>query len=217
MVRVFHHSRTKGITRLVLLVIANHETEGRGAFPSIDTIAASAACGERTVQEAITRAKKLGELAVDYRAGPNGTNLYRVLTGLVTEPLPYPDSRGVQNLHPADSRRESAPELKELGSTVLEVATDLVPDSEPKAASAVVDTNPNQPTHDQLDLARKLGDAWGQEVTPAAIVKLNKAHGRGNVTDALRSLRGFPPSEAVRKLYAYVAQIAADMAGGDAA
>ena len=70
------------------------------------------------------------------------------------------------------------------------------------------DTNPNQPSHDQIYLGGLLGAEWEQPLTPAAMVKLNKAHGRAKVESAMRSLRGFPPAEAVRSLYAYIAEIA---------
>jgi hypothetical protein len=205
---------------MVLLLIASHETEDRGAFPAVETLAHEARCSVRSVQYAIRSAEAAGELSIRQGEGPHGTNLYRVLVGLSTKVSPGSPQPGVQNLRGADTRRESAPNSKELssGSRVVVDSTDLDSDLDLKAAFAAstttttLDTNPNQPTHDQLDLARKLAAAWGQELTPAAIVKLNKAHGRGNVEDALRSLRGFPPEEAVRKLYAYVAQIAADTA-----
>jgi hypothetical protein len=70
---------------------------------------------------------------------------------------------------------------------------------------AFMDRNPNQPTPDQLYLAERLGES----LTPAAIVKLNKAHGRLNVSDAMRQLRGFPPAEPVENVYAYLATVAA--------
>lgn len=84
------------------------------------------------------------------------------------------------------------------------------PDPSPNAVgkgapSAIPD---NRPDHDQVNLAEKLADAWGQELAPPALQKLNNKHGRLAVTGALRSLHGFPPSEAIRKLYAYVDEIA---------
>lgn len=122
MTRVMDSSQATGMTRLVLLVIANHETEERGAFPSVHTIGREANCSDRAVQDAITRAKQMGELDVSYRSGPNGTNVYRTLCGTRgAAPLPVVETResaGVQNLRGADVRRESAPELKELSSTV---------------------------------------------------------------------------------------------------
>jgi hypothetical protein len=116
MSRVMECSQTSGVTRLVLLLIANHETEDRGAWPSIERLAREAHAGIRTVQDAIGRAKACGELEVSYRQGPHGTNVYRVLSGFTTATLPGTESariRTPQNPHPADARQESAPELKE--------------------------------------------------------------------------------------------------------
>jgi hypothetical protein len=100
---VFRHSRTGGTTRLVLLAIANYYGD-RGAWPSIDSLARDTLMSRRAVQDCIRRAEQAGELRVEYNAGENGTNRYFLLL------------EGVQNLHPrADSRRESAPEPKEVG------------------------------------------------------------------------------------------------------
>jgi len=133
MTRVMEHSQTRGVTRLVLLVIANHETEDRGAFPAIDRLAREAGSGVRTVQECIRRAEAAGELEVRYRQGPHGTNLYRVLSGLAaTATLPGTEStrsRTPQNPHPADTRRESAPERKEQGLTLSVASSSSQPTS----------------------------------------------------------------------------------------
>ena len=75
---------------------------------------------------------------------------------------------------------------------------------------ASMDRNPNQPTPDQLYLAERLDET----LSPAAIVKLNKAHGRINVTDALRQLRGFPPEDPVENVYAWLDTVASFKAAG---
>jgi hypothetical protein len=110
-----------GPTYTVLVMIAHHESEDRGAFPSIDRLAMESRCSTRTVQEAIGRAKKAGELEVQYRAGPNGTNIYRTLCGARGAAPLYAarttPARTPQELHPAAERRPAAPELKELGVT----------------------------------------------------------------------------------------------------
>lgn len=81
---------------------------------------------------------------------------------------------------------------------------------QPTAPSASSDPNPNQPTPDQLYLAEQLDET----LTPAAIVKLNKAHGRINVTDAMRQLRGFPPEVPVERYYPWIDTVAALKAAG---
>lgn len=104
MTRVLENSRLSGAARMVLLVIANHETEDRGAYPSIERIAKEANVSVRTVFRAVEEARLRGELLVAFKAGPNGTNLYRVLPN-ETMPLWHRDIDGPQ----------MSPELKELG------------------------------------------------------------------------------------------------------
>lgn len=83
-------------------------------------------------------------------------------------------------------------------------------DQEPTAPSASLDTNPNQPTPDQLYLAERLDET----LTPAAIVKLNKAHGRINVLEAMRQLHGFPPEDPVVRIYSWLDTVASFKAAG---
>jgi hypothetical protein len=56
---------------------------------------------------------------------------------------------------------------------------------------------------DQLYLARKISEAWDKELTVAALQKLNLLFGRVVVTQALRSLHGFPPT-ILNNPYAYI-------------
>jgi hypothetical protein len=65
---VLHHSRATGVDKLVLLGIANHAGDG-GAWPTIDTLARYANATERTVQRALAKLVRAGELAVDRQAG----------------------------------------------------------------------------------------------------------------------------------------------------
>jgi hypothetical protein len=215
--RVVEHSKATGVTRMVLLIIASHESEGRGAFPAIHTLAREANAGERTVQDCISRAKALGELAVDYQAGPHGTNVYRTLCGTrESAPLHVAETResaGVQNPHPegggADSRRESAPKRKELGVKPLVVGLASSDSDVVKSAGKPAST---RPTEDQTYLAGKLTEAWSvgpKHLGPAAIQRLNTRFGVQAVTSALRSLHGFPPEEAVKSPYAYLVAICA--------
>lgn len=74
---------------------------------------------------------------------------------------------------------------------------------ESKAATRAL----NPVTHDQLYLAERIGSSWGKPLSPAAIQKLNNVFGTVRVTEALRSLHGFPPEEAVRAPFAYLEAI----------
>lgn len=66
----------------------------------------------------------------------------------------------------------------------------------------------NRPDADQKYLAEKLSDAWDLDLDFPALQKLNNKYGRAAITNAMRELHGFPPSEAVRSLYAYIESIA---------
>jgi hypothetical protein len=203
--RVMDDSEAKGVARLVLLIMANRAGgDGDMCFASVERIAHECRVHTRTVQRSIRSLEASGDLT-DMGVHPRfKTVVYGVMP------------TGVAQRHPGTPGPILPPKRKKQGLGVVVDSTDLDSDLELKAGKPATDTNPNQPTHDQLDLARKLTAAWGQELTPAAVVKLNQTHGRGHVEDAMRSLRGFPPEEAVRKLYAYVDKIAEDNALGAA-
>jgi hypothetical protein len=191
MTRVMEHSQTRGVTRLVLLVIANHETEDRGAFPAIDRLAREAGSGVRTVQECIRRAEAAGELEVRYRQGPHGTNLYRVLSGLAaTATLPGTEStriRAPQNPHPADMRRESAPERKEQGLGLSVASASHNPPLRAERARP------------RDELFEALADVEGADL--GALTR----SARGKLNDATKQLRdiGATPKEVANKAATY--------------
>lgn len=57
-----HHSQAKGVARLVLLGIANHDGDG-GAWPSVATLARYAGGADaRSVQRALSKLEQLGEI-----------------------------------------------------------------------------------------------------------------------------------------------------------
>jgi hypothetical protein len=113
---VFDHSSLTGIPRLVLLAIANRDGE-RGCFPSVDRIAHDAGCSVRATQDAIRRAVSVHELSVERNAGPGRTNVYHVLLTDGIQSTLDTRPRTPQELHPADSKTDLHPELKELGSS----------------------------------------------------------------------------------------------------
>jgi hypothetical protein len=63
----------------------------------------------------------------------------------------------------------------------------------------------NQPTVDSIYLARQIAARWHASLTPAAIQTLVSIYGPSLVEDKLRELHGFPPEEAIREPYAYLA------------
>jgi hypothetical protein len=76
---ILKHSRSRGISRLVAVVIGDCcEDDGTGAWPAVRTIAARAGTSERTAQRSVAELVQLGELAVDENAGPKRANLYTI-------------------------------------------------------------------------------------------------------------------------------------------
>lgn len=82
---VFEKSKSQGLERLILLVIADHcNSEGEDAFPRISVIARRANVSERTVKRRLQDLVALGELEVIKRNGTS--NLYRINTqGTINE------------------------------------------------------------------------------------------------------------------------------------
>lgn len=87
------------------------------------------------------------------------------------------------------------------GSPNREVEVEVEPEEETTKARPT-DGNPNQPSHDQIYLAERIGD-----LSAGAIVKLNKAYGRLEVESAMRELHGFPPEERINSPFAYLEAI----------
>lgn len=74
---VLENSESRLGPRHVLISIANHADRlGKGAYPSIRTIAREARLSEREVQYAIPVLVKSKELSVEKGKGPGGTNVY---------------------------------------------------------------------------------------------------------------------------------------------
>jgi hypothetical protein len=84
------------------------------------------------------------------------------------------------------------------------------PDPDPETPKAKAPKAATRPTEDQVYLATKITETWGTAkgtITIAGLQKLNDRYGVSVVSDALRSLRGFPPEEAVQSPFAYVEAI----------
>jgi hypothetical protein len=80
MTRVWKYSQARSGHLLVLLAIADHADDEGVAYPSIPGIALKSRLKMRQVHNAINALVKYGELSVAYKEGPNGKNLYTVLT-----------------------------------------------------------------------------------------------------------------------------------------
>ena len=76
---VLEHSEARGLTRLVLLAIANHaDAHGMNAYPSVDQIAREARVHRATVFRAILELERDGELEVTRGRGAGQKSLYRI-------------------------------------------------------------------------------------------------------------------------------------------
>ncbi len=74
---VLENSQARLGDRCVLIAIANHaDSRGNNAWPSVRTIAREARLSTRQVQHALKRLCQIGELEVQWGAGPHGTNRY---------------------------------------------------------------------------------------------------------------------------------------------
>lgn len=106
---VLRGSRAKGSDRMILVVIAEcADHDGANAYPAIETIAERANVNRATVFRAIERLRGLGELQVEFKAGPRGCNLYTVAIC---------DGR-----NGAENRRNGAPEPSQRrGATVRQM------------------------------------------------------------------------------------------------
>ncbi len=77
---VWEHSRSQPAHRLVLLAIADCANDaGEQAYPSGATLAKKTGLSERGVRAALVGLASIGELHVEYKAGPRGCNRYRVV------------------------------------------------------------------------------------------------------------------------------------------
>ena len=75
---VFEKSKSQGLERLILLVIADHcNSDGEHAFPRISVIARRANVSQRTVKRKLQDLIERGELSVVQRQGTS--NLYKIV------------------------------------------------------------------------------------------------------------------------------------------
>lgn len=78
---VWDHSTQKGSSLILLLAIADYANEENRAWPSIGTLAAKIRMSERNTQMLLRKLIDAGELEIQQNAGPNGTNVYRIILG----------------------------------------------------------------------------------------------------------------------------------------
>ena len=77
--KVWDCSKATGITRMVLLLLADRADHEGSCWPSIGDIAKRTLASERTVQRAIKELVELGEIRVKQNAARAGANLYQII------------------------------------------------------------------------------------------------------------------------------------------
>jgi Helix-turn-helix domain len=86
---VWTHSQSRHGARLVLLAIADCASgDGGNAWPSNKELQRKTNLTERAVRTAVAELIGMGELAVDFNAGPGGCNRYRVIMTPPADPAP---------------------------------------------------------------------------------------------------------------------------------
>jgi hypothetical protein len=76
---VMEHSKSTGTDLAVLLYIADKcNDDGTGAYPGIDSIAAYARVSERSAQRSLRALQAMGEVTIEFKAGPHQVNRYIV-------------------------------------------------------------------------------------------------------------------------------------------
>jgi len=113
---VWDHSQSRNAARLVLLAIADCASgDGTQAWPSGAELRRKAGLSERGVQNATQELIEIGELVVEWNAGPKGVNRYTVLMKTPADSAVPP-----QNLRP---RKDCAPADSAGGQTEPESDT----------------------------------------------------------------------------------------------
>ena len=181
---VWRNSRSKNAARLVLLAIADcARSDGSHAFPSNAELRDKANASARAVQDSIKALVELGELEVQYNAGPKGVNLYRVVMGPAgsaprrnrtpaesaggrnrRRPKPAPP----QNLHPpaesAPPQNSTVTPAESAPVTVIGTVstTEVLRTSESRSRKTSAEVDPE--TAARNDLAKRILDWWWDQL-----------------------------------------------------
>jgi hypothetical protein len=107
---VWDFSEAHGLTRLVMLALADHADHEGECWPSVETIARKCRVGRRTVQRALDEAERAGELVRVSGGGRGQPNRYRVLPTVV-------DNYGDKPRQPDTLSKETAPTGHETAPT----------------------------------------------------------------------------------------------------
>lgn len=96
---IWEGAEARGSELLILLALADFANDDGVSWPSVATLAAKARVSERQTHEVIGNLVARGLLTRQQNAGPNGVNVYTVISG-VRISHPEADSRGVRKYTP---------------------------------------------------------------------------------------------------------------------
>lgn len=137
---VWEHSQAEGMTRLVLLAIADSaEDDGSDAWPSFETLTKKCHCSESTVRRAIRRLEELGELEFQRVRHANG-QLWRYSFRVPMGQLPL----AVENSSPAVNLT-GGPEIEPAVNLTGGTTRHPVPDH-PSSTTTHKETHPQEPS-----------------------------------------------------------------------
>jgi hypothetical protein len=130
---VWDHSPQKGSSLILLLAIADYANEENRAWPSIGTLAAKIRMSERNTQMLLRKLIDAGELEIQQNAGPNGTNVYRIILG-----------RGGENFAPGGekSSTEGVKNSAQGGAIAIAPEPSLDPSVDPSVKEGAVPAQP---------------------------------------------------------------------------
>jgi len=194
--------------KLLLLCLADFASDdGENVYPSVATMTRKSSMSERTVRRSLRDLEAHGLLEV-LDAAPGRVRRYAIRPGGASV-APPPNDRG-------QADRGGGPVWPGRGASVAPYPSVEPPDEPPSitAASPHEDENreapPPAPSFNQLYLLDKLveRDAVWSTLTIPGIVKLNKAHGRATVAQALGYLREEThPGGYAKRPYALVEEV----------
>lgn len=107
--------------KLIMIILADFADEAGESWPGIETISTKAGCSVRAAQEHLRALREAGEIRIAFNSGPYKTNRYRIVfskksPAACIPQIPHPaesappqNPAGKTSPHPAESRRESAP------------------------------------------------------------------------------------------------------------
>lgn len=183
---VWRNSKSKNTARLVLLAIADcARADGSHAFPSNPELREKANASERAVQDSIKVLVELGELEVQYNAGPKGVNLYRIVMDPAKSAprrirTPAGSAGGgksrsskratPQNLHPpaesAPPQNSTATPAESAPGTVIGTVTTEVLRTSESRSRKTAPAEPDPETAARNELAKRILDWWWEQQSP---------------------------------------------------